>query len=134
MDPETGEEVDEDLGVVARVGRVTVAGLVRHMGERPAHLRLDGIRRQKRLGVHRIHVVDAVEERRLEAATAQGAGDDVEDDGPTEAANVDGPGRGLRVVDDLRPLNACGELVRPIHVSVRLHGRRRVEVPSGPPE
>ena len=55
-------------GVVPRVRGVAVAGLVRDVGERAAHLALDGVGRQERLGVHRVQVVDAVEERRLEAA------------------------------------------------------------------
>jgi hypothetical protein len=54
-------------------------------GQRPAHLALDGVGRQERLGVHRVEVVDAVEERGLEAARAQRAGDRVEDDRPAEA-------------------------------------------------
>ena len=54
------------LRVVAGVGRVAVAGLVRDVGQRPAHLALDGVGRQEGLGVHRVEVVDAVEERGLE--------------------------------------------------------------------
>ena len=68
MDAEAGEDVDEDLGVVAGVRRVAVGGLVRDVGQRPAHLVLDRVGRQEGLGVHRVHVVDAVEERRLEPA------------------------------------------------------------------
>ena len=64
-----------------------------HVGQRAAHLALDRVGREQRLGVHRVHVVDAVEQRRLEAAGAEGARDDVEDDGAAEAADVDGPGR-----------------------------------------
>ena len=41
--------------------------------------------------------------------------DHVQDDGAAQAADVDRARRGLGVVDDLRTLNACGELVRPIH-------------------
>ena len=37
------------------------------------------------------------------AVGPQGAGDDVEDDRPAQAADVDRAGRGLRVVDDLGP-------------------------------
>ena len=88
-------------GVVARVRRVAVAGLVGHVGQRTAHLAVDRVGRQERLGVHRVEVVDAVEERRLDAVRAQRAGDRVEDDRPAQAADVDGPGRRLRVVDDL---------------------------------
>ena len=54
-------------GVVAGVRGVAVAGLVGDVGERPAHLALDRVGRQERLGVHRVEVVDAVEERRLDA-------------------------------------------------------------------
>ena len=73
-------------GEVAGVARVAVAGRVGDVGQRPAHLALDGVGRQERLGVHRVEVVDAVEERRLDAVGAQGAGDDVEDDRPAQAA------------------------------------------------
>ena len=120
VDAEPGEHVDERLGVVAGVRRVAVAGLVRDVGQRRAHVAVDRIGRQQRLGVHRVDVVDAVEERRLEAAGAQGAGDDVEDDRPAEAADVDGAGRGLGVVDDLRAFDARGEFVRPVHARAPL--------------
>ena len=60
--PEPGERVDEGLGEVAGVRGVAVAGLVRDVGQRTAHLVLDGVRREERLGVHRVEVVDAVEE------------------------------------------------------------------------
>ena len=100
--PSRREGVDEEPGEVPGVGRVAVAGRVRDLGQRPAHLALDGVGRQQRLGVHRVVVVDAVEELVVEAARAQGAADGVEDDGAAEAAEVDGPRRRLRVVDDLR--------------------------------
>jgi hypothetical protein len=114
MDAEHGERVDEVPGKVAGVGRVAVADRVRDLEERPAHLALDGVRRQERLGVHRVVVVDAVEELGLEAARAQGAPDRVEDDRPPEAAEMDGPRRRLRVVDDLGPAGAGSEFVSPI--------------------
>ena len=79
-DPEAVEEVDEDLGVVPGVRRVAVVDLVRDVGQRRPHVALDGIGRQQRLGVHRIHVVDAVQVGRLDAAGAEGPGDDVQDD------------------------------------------------------
>ena len=66
-DAEPGERVDEALGVVARVRRVPVALLVRDVRERAAHLALDGVGGQERLGVHRVEVVDPVQERGLDA-------------------------------------------------------------------
>ena len=102
-------------GEMAGVAGVAVAGRVRDVGERPAHLALDGVGRQERLGVHRVEVVDAVQQRRLEAVGAQRPGDDVEDDRAAQAADVDGPRRRLRVVDDLRPADPRRELVRPVH-------------------
>src|SRR5450756_203972 len=70
---------------------------------------------QERLGIHRVHVVDAVEERRRHAAVAQCPGDDVEDDRATETPDVNRPGGSLRVVDELRPVNGGGQLVGPVH-------------------
>ena len=103
-------------GEVARVARVAVARRVGHVRQRAAHLALDRVGRQERLGVHRVQVVDAVEQRRLEAVGAQGAGDDVEDDRAAQAADVDRPRRRLGVVDDLRALADPGrEFVRPVH-------------------
>ena len=74
MDAETGEDVDEDAREVAGVARVAVAGRVGHVGERPAHLALDGVGRQERLGVHRVQVVDAVQQRRLDGRWRAGRG------------------------------------------------------------
>ena len=102
VDAEARERVDEGLGVVAGVRRVAVADLVGDVGERSAHLVVDRVGRQQRLGVHRVEVVDAVEERRLDPVRAQRAGDRVEDDRAAQAADVDGPRRRLGVVDDLR--------------------------------
>ena len=134
MDPEAGEDVDEGLGVVPRVRRVAVAHLVRDERQRAAHLVLDRIGGQERLGVHRVHVVDAVEERGRQAAIAQGAGDDVEDDGAAQAADVDRPGRRLRVVDDLRSLDRRRQLVRPVHPCVLRSGvPGRVAAPAARP-
>ena len=48
-------------------------------------------------------------------AGAQRAGDDVEDDRPAQAADVDGPRRRLGVVDDLRAADPGREFVRPVH-------------------
>jgi hypothetical protein len=115
VDAEPGEDVDERLGVMPSVRGVAVARLVRDVGQRAAHLVVDRVRRQEGLGVHRIHVVDAVEERRLGSGAAQRADDDVEDDGTAERADVDGPRRRLAVVDDLRSADAGGELIRPVH-------------------
>ena len=77
--------------MVAGVRRVAVAGLVGHVGQRPAHLGRHGIRRQERLGVHRVEVVDAVQQRRLDVVGAQRAGDRVEDDRPAQRTDVDRP-------------------------------------------
>jgi hypothetical protein len=60
-----------DLGMVPGVGGMAVAGLVRDVGQRPAHLALDGVRGQERLGVHRVEVVDAVEQLVSDAPRAQ---------------------------------------------------------------
>ena len=65
----------KSLREMARVARVAVAGRVGDVGERPAHLALDRVGRQQRLGVHRVQVIDAVEQRRLVAVGAQRAGD-----------------------------------------------------------
>ena len=106
MDAEARERLDEPPGMVPRVGRVAVGLLVGHVGERPAHLALDRVGGQQRLGVHRVEVVDAVQQGRLEAAGAQGPGDDVEDDRAAQGADVDGAGRRLAVVDDLGAADA----------------------------
>ena len=94
---------------------MAVADLVGHPGERTAHLAFHGVGRQERLGIHRVHVVDAVQQRRRHAAVTQGPGDDVEDDRAPEAPDVDGPRGRLRVVDDLGPVNRGGQLVGPVH-------------------
>ena len=114
-DAEPREDIDEDLGVVAGVRGVAVRFLVGDLCERPAHRVGHGIGRQERLGVHRVHVVDPVEVRRLEVARAHRADDDVEENGAPEAADMDGSRRRLRVVDDLRPADTRRELVSPIH-------------------
>ena len=117
VDAEPRERVDERLGVVPGVGGVAVADLVRDVGQRTAHLGLDRVRCQERLGVHRVEVIDAVEQRRLDAVRAQRPGDRVEDDRPAQAADVDRPRRRLGVVDDLRTgvADPLREFVRPIH-------------------
>jgi hypothetical protein len=112
---EVREQVDEDLGVVAGVGVVPVGLLVRDVREGPPHLAIDRIGREERLGIHRVEVVDAVQERGRVAGGAQRADDHVEDDRAAEAPHVDGPGRGLGVVDDLRSGDLCRELVSPFH-------------------
>ena len=94
---------------------MAVPRLVRDMGERGAHVAIDGVGRQERLGVHRVEVVDAIAQRGLEAPGAQGARDDVEDHGAAEAPDMDGPRRGLGVVDDLGALDARRQLVGPVH-------------------
>ena len=43
----------------------------RDVGQRPAHLAIDRVGRQERLGVHRVEVVDAVQQRRFDAVGAQ---------------------------------------------------------------
>ena len=121
MDAEPGERVDEDAGEVAGVRGVAVAGGIGHVGERPAHLALDGVGRQERLGVHRVEVIDAVEERRLDAVGAQRAGDRVEDDRSAERPDVHRARRCLGVVDDLGTAVAdpSREFVRPVHDGLR---------------
>jgi len=81
-DPQAGERVDERLRVMASVRGVAIAGLVGDVREGPSHLVVDRVRRQQRLGIHGVHVVDPVEQRRLDAVGAQGTRDDVEDHGP----------------------------------------------------
>ena len=114
-DAEAGEGVDEALRVVPGVRGVPVVLLVRDVGERAAHLALDGVGGQEGLGVHRVEVIDAVEQRRLVPGRAQGAGDDIEDDRPAQAPDVDRPRRRLRIVDDLRPGDPGRQLVGPLH-------------------
>ena len=101
-DPEARERVDEGLSVVPRIGSVAIAGLVGDVRERTAHLVLDRVGRQERLGIHRVEVIDPVEQRRLDAVGPERARDGVEDDGATQAADMDGARWRLRVVDDLR--------------------------------
>jgi hypothetical protein len=113
LHPEIREQVDEHLRVVSGVRGVPVPDLVGDVGERHAHRALDGVRRQERLGVHRVEVVDAVQQGRGMAGRAQRAGDDVEDDRPAEAPDVDRARWGLRVIDDLRSGDPRRELVRP---------------------
>ena len=122
VDAEPRERVDERLGVVSGVGGVAVALLVRDVGERTAHLGLDRVRGQQGLGIHRVEVVDAVQERRLDPVRAEGPRDRVEDDRPAQAADVDGAGRRLGVVDDLRTgvADPLREFVSPIHRVSRL--------------
>jgi hypothetical protein len=117
MDPEASERVDEGLRVMPRVRRVAVVDLVGDVGERPPHLMIDSVGRQERLGVHGVEVVDAVEQRRPDPVRAQRARDRVEDDRAAQAADVDGPRRRLRVVDDLRArvTDPLCQLVRPVH-------------------
>ncbi len=123
-----------------------VVDLVRDVGQGSTHLLLDGVGRQQRLGIHRVEIVDPVEERRLDPVRAQRARDRVEDDGAAEATDVDGAGRRLRVVDDLRarvtdPLRQLvGPILRPMARSrvasvfgarVPVHGRRWQLTTSG---
>ena len=115
VDAESGERLDEHAGEMAGVALVAVAGGIGHVGERAAHLAIDRVGRQERLGVHRVEIVDAVQERRLVAVGTQRADDDVEDDGAAQAADVDGAGRRLRVVDDLRAADPGREFVSPVH-------------------
>ncbi len=114
-DAEAIERVDEELCEVARVARVAVTDGIGDVGERPAHLPVDCVGREQGLRIHGVHVVDAVEVRRLEPGRAQRPDDDVEDHRPAQAADVHRPRRRLRVVDDLRARDACRELIRPIH-------------------
>ncbi len=116
MDAQPGEQVDEDLGVMAGVRGVAVADLVGDVGQRLAHLGRDRVRGQERLGVHRVEVVDAVQQGRRDIVGAQRARDRVEDDRPAQRSDVDRPRRGLRVIDDLgaRVADPQREFVRPV--------------------
>ena len=115
-DPEAAERLDEDAREVPGIARVAVAGRVRNVGQRAAHLAVDRVVGQERLGVHRVEVVDAVEQAGFDAAGAKGTPDGVEDDRPAKRADMDGTRRRLAVVDDLRSADAGGELVGPVHV------------------
>jgi hypothetical protein len=116
-DAKPGERIDERLRVVARVRGVKFVDLIRHMSERPAHLVLDGVGRQERLCIHRVEVIDSVEQCRLDAVRAKRARDRIEDHGAAQASDVDGTRGRLRVVDDLRArvTDPLRELVRPVH-------------------
>ena len=122
VDAKAGERIDEDLRVVAGVGRMAVVALVGNVCERAAHLALDSVGAQQRLGVHGIHVVNAVQVGRLDAIGPKRTGNDVEDDGAAEATDVDRAGRCFRVVDDLRTADGGRQLVGPVH---RRRGPRR---------
>ena len=56
------EGVDEDAGEMPGIARVAIPDRVWHMGERPAHFAFDGVGGQERLGIHRIHVIDPVQQ------------------------------------------------------------------------
>jgi len=114
-DAEPRKRVDEDLRVVARVRGVPVVGLVGNVGERASHLAFDRVGRQQRLGIHRVQVIHPVQERGVVPGGAQRARDHVEDHGAAEAADVDRPRRGLRIVDDLRTGDPGRQLVGPLH-------------------
>ncbi len=72
VDAESRERGDERLGMVAGVRGVAITGLVGDVRQRTAHLLLDGVGGQERLGVHRVEVVDAVEQRRLDPVRRAG--------------------------------------------------------------
>jgi hypothetical protein len=114
-DAEPVEGLDEDAGEVPRVRGVTVARGIGNVCQRHAHRALDGVGGEQRLGVHRIEVVDAVAQLDLHARVAERAGDGVDHHRPAQAADVDGPRRGLRVVDDLAAGGRRCELVSPEH-------------------
>jgi len=115
VDAETRERVNELAGEMSRVARMAVASRIRDVRQRAAHLAIDCVRGQQRLGIHGIHVVDAVEQRRLDSIGPEGAGDHVEDHRSAQAADVHRPGRRLRIVDDLGSDSLPRELVSPIH-------------------
>jgi hypothetical protein len=110
------------------------------VGEWTTHLSLDGVRRQERLGIHGIEVVDAVEVGRVHAAGTQGPDDDVEDDRTTEASDVDRPRGCLAVVDDLRTRDAGRQIIGPVgderfllgRMALRLLAPRLAGSASGP--
>ena len=103
------------LGVVTGIGGVAVAGLVRDGRQGRAHVAIHRVGRQERLRIHRIHVVDPVDQGRGDAVGTQRSHDHVEDDGPAEAPDVDGARRGLAVVDDLGAGHPRRQLIRPVH-------------------
>ena len=106
-DAEPGECLDEDAREVPGIALVAVARGIRDVGQRTAHLAIDGVRGQERLGVHRVEVVDAVQQGRLDALGPQRPDDRVEDDRPAQAPDMDRAGRRLRVVDDLGAADRC---------------------------
>ena len=67
---------------------MAVAGLIGDVCERPAHLVLDRVGRQKRLGVHRVEIIDPVEQRRIDLVRTKSARDRIKDDGAAEAPDM----------------------------------------------
>ena len=118
----------KSLGVVAGVRRVAVAGLVGDVGERPAHLALDRVGGQERLGVHRVEVVDAVQERRLEPRARSARRMTSRMTGPRRLPTWTVPDGVLLSLTTCGPLTG-GELVGPVHGLAPARG----PVPDGSP-
>ena len=115
-DTERLEGPEEDLpyevpGVVGRAATFRRG----HAGKWRTHVAVDGIGCELGLGVHRVHVVDAVEERRGHTRCLQRAMDGVVEYDPTQRSDMDRPRRGFGIVDDLRSADGSGEFVGPIH-------------------
>ncbi len=92
MDAESVERGEvrahEGPRVVRSGGRLV--GRRGHTHEWRAHVAVDRVARQQRLVVHRVHVVDAVEESRVDTTLAQRPPDRVVDDRAAQAADMDG--------------------------------------------
>ena len=114
---EAVEGVHEDPGEVPGVRVMTVTGGIGHVRQRHAHGALDGIGRQERLGIHRVEIVDAVAELHRDVRPTKRAGNGVDHHRTTQASDVNGARRRLRVVDDLRAGSRRGELVSPEHAA-----------------
>ena len=82
------------------VGRATAFGS-RHSAEWSAHVAVDRVGRQQCLGVHGVHVVDAVQEPCLQPGAEQGPVDRIVKDDAAQRANMNRPRGRFRVVDYL---------------------------------
>ena len=111
-------------GEVARVVRVAVAGRGGHVGQRHAHVALDRVGRQQRLGVHRVEVVDAVEERRLVPLARSARAMASRTTGPRRLPTWTVPDGVFESLTTCGPLTRGRELVRPVHAR-RCRGAQR---------
>ena len=120
-DAEPREGAHEQLAhEVARIGRGRAAFRGRHVRERDAHVALHRIGGQEGLGVHGVEIVHPVEEAARPAGQEQRPMDGVVEDDAPERADVHGARGRLRVVDDLRSIEPCRQLVSPEHRVVLL--------------